>query len=252
MPGEVDVEGSGRILIVEDVIELADLYRVYLEHDGRKVEIATSAERAIAAMETGVCDWDLVVLDLNLPGMDGFDFLRLLRDRSAVPVMILSARSGDDDVLRGLDSGADDFVAKPCPPRVLAARVRARLAAGQARERGPGQLRFGRWLVDREAQLVYRDGLMVGLSPREYGVLAYLIERGGKPAPPSLIYSEVWRQEYGDVSAVGVIVQRLRRKIEEDPEEPRIIQTIFRHGYRFDPDLLARPPEEPPGGKEGT
>jgi DNA-binding response OmpR family regulator len=241
--------GAGRrILIVEDVAELADLYRVYLEHEGLEARTVGSAEEALALMERGPhsgvegSPWDLVILDLNLPGMDGFAFLERFRGRNAIPVMILTARSADEDVLRGLESGADDFVFKPCPPRVLAARVRSRLARDRERSLDRDLIRFGAWTVDKEAQLVYRGGRMLALSPREYGVFLFLVERGGKPASPSLIYAEVWRQEYGDESAVGVIVQRIRRKLEEDPDNPAIIQTIFRQGYRIDPSLLDEPP----------
>ncbi len=229
----------GRILIVEDTTELADLYSLYLAKEGFECVIATDAEAALPLVREG--EWNLVILDINLPGMDGFEFLEQLRKFSQLPVMILSAREADEDVIHGLGVGADDFVTKPCPPRVLAARVRAYIRRSNTPLASPAgsQYRFGPYEFDAEALYLTKEGRPISLSPREFGILQILVEARGKPLSPEELYEKVWGQSFGDVSAVGVYIQRLRRKLEEDPAVPRYIQTQYGLGYRFNPEAMA-------------
>lgn len=229
----------GRILIVEDTTELADLYSLYLAKEGFECVIAPDAEAALPLVREG--EWNLVILDINLPGMDGFEFLEQLRKFSPLPVMILSAREADEDVIHGLGVGADDFVTKPCPPRVLAARVRAYIRRSNAplASSAGTQYRFGPYEFDAEALYLTKEGRPISLSPREFGILQILVEAKGKPLSPEELYEKVWGQSFGDVSAVGVYIQRLRRKLEEDPAVPRYIQTQYGLGYRFNPEAMA-------------
>lgn len=156
--------------------------------------------------------------------------------------MILSAREADEDVIHGLGVGADDFVTKPCPPRVLAARVRAHVRRTEAMSSGRDGMvwRFGPFILDSEAHFLTREGVPMPLSQREQGILEALAEAGGKPLTPDELYSRVWGNDFGDVSAVGVYVQRLRKKIEADPVQPLYIQTIYGQGYRMNPEIYAK------------
>ncbi len=234
---------KGRVLIVEDTAELAELYALYLEREGLECSVAADAETALPAATRNA--FDLIVLDINLPGMDGFQFLERIRSTSQVPVMILSAREADEDIILGLGAGADDFVTKPCPPRVLAARARAHLrrSAGNRSEGAggePGRYRFGPYELSVDALWLKKDGTPVPLSSREIGILCILAREGGRPTSPQDIYDAVWEKEYGDVGAVGVYVQRLRRKLEDDPSNPRYIQTVHGMGYRINPECIDR------------
>lgn len=229
----------GRILIVEDTTELAELYSLYLEKEGFECVIAADAESGLPRVREG--DWNLIILDINLPGMDGFEFLEQLRTFSTLPVMILSAREADEDVIHGLGVGADDFVTKPCPPRVLAARVRAYIRRSNAPLSSASETlhRFGPYEFDSDALYLTKDGKPISLSPREFGILQILVEARGKPLAPEELYEKVWGQSFGDISAVGVYIQRLRRKLEDDPAVPKYIQTQYGLGYRFNPETLA-------------
>ena len=230
----------GKILIVEDTKELAELYALYLNREGFECRIAPDAESGLPLAMAKEEDWSLIILDINLPGMDGFEFLERLRKTMSTPVMILTAREAEEDVIHGLGVGADDFVTKPCPPRVLAARVRAYIRRAQVPSLGKegATWRFGPFELDSEALFLTKNGAPISLSPREFGILQTLIEAKGKSFTPEELNDKVWGQNFGDLSAVGVYIQRLRRKIEDDPAAPRYIQTQYGLGYRFNPEAL--------------
>ncbi len=226
---------KARVLIVEDVAELSDLVALYLSKEGMEIRQAETAEEALALIP----EWppELIVLDLNLPGMDGFEFLHEFRKCGRCPVLIVSARDADEDIISGLGYGADEFVTKPFSPRVLTARVRAllrRAQEGAARE-SPAQFRFGPYTLDTESCLLRKDGRRVPLSAKEYAVLAFLAANQGRPLSPRDVYASVWKGAYGDPTAVAVYIQRLRRKLEEDPGDPKFLETVHGMGYRFNP-----------------
>lgn len=229
---------TGHILIIEDIADLAELYKAYLEKEGLTVTCLDNAESALAWLNEKPLI-DLLILDINLPGMDGFQFLERFRKRYDLPVMILSARASDEDIIQGLSTGADDYVPKPCPPKVLVARSRAHL---RRNDRNPdvseAALHFGSFTLNREAMLLKKENQPISLSPREFGILFCLIDADGKPMSPDDIYTSVWEQSWGDASAVGVYIQRLRRKLDDQSETPRFIQTVHGMGYRFNPDFL--------------
>jgi len=221
------------VLIVEDVKELSDLVAMYLGKEGMETRAVESAEAALSVLAS----WtpDLIILDINLPGMDGFEFLGRYRKTGRVPVLIVSARDADEDIIAGLGCGADEFVTKPFSPRVLVARARAMLRRSQDElPREDARIaRFGPFVLDYDACLLRKEGERVPLSAKEFGVLAYLCGNAGKPQSPETIYAAVWNNAYGDLTAVAVYVQRLRKKIEEDPASPRYLETIHGMGYRL-------------------
>jgi two-component system response regulator RegX3 len=227
-----------RVLVIEDIPEMAELIRLYLEAEGLEVCTAESAERGLELL--GGSAFDLIVLDLNLPGMDGFQFLKRFREGSLAPVIVVSARDEECDMLRGLEIGADEYVTKPFPPKVLAARILALLRrTGEFAAKGqPRVARIGEAFVDLDGRTIRRSGESLPLSALEHGLLCYLIERCPAPTPPEEIYRAVWKRDFGDVSAVAIYVQRLRRKLEADPAHPTLIETVQGAGYRLNPDAL--------------
>ena len=224
-------------MVIEDVKELADLVTLYLSKEGFEVRAAESAEEAFAVMEA----WkpELVILDINLPGMDGFEFLQKFRRSSETPVLIVSARDSDEDQISGLGIGADEYITKPFSPKVLVARVRAlfrrfRTFGAQDSEKNQENLfRFGPFVLDYDAYLLKKDGERVPLSAKEYGCLSFLTEHAGKAMNVESIYNGVWKNTYGDLTTVAVYIQRLRKKIEDDPATPVYIETVHGMGYRF-------------------
>jgi len=221
-----------RIVVIEDVAEMAELMRLYLEDAGWEPLVFASAEAALEGLVE--VRPSLVVLDLNLPGMDGFAFLDRFRRTQSAPVLIVSARSADEDVITGLGYGADEFMTKPFSPRVLVARVRALLRRAQGITEAPSStLSFGDYTFDPEACLLKKGAQRISLSNKEYGVLAYLVAQDGRPSSPETLYRSVWKNEFGDLTAVAVYIQRLRRKLEEDPAHPALIETVPGQGYRL-------------------
>jgi two-component system response regulator RegX3 len=241
---------QARILIVEDVKEMADLIALFLSKEGMTTLACDTAEAGLAHVRDE--SFDLIVLDVNLPGMDGFEFLGELRKTSDCPVLIVSARSADEDLISGLGHGADEYMTKPFSPKVLVARVRALLRRSRGAEKSQSEaIVFGPYALDLSAFVLRRGGELVPLSVKEFSVLRYLAEHAGSPQTPQAIYDAVWKNAYGDLTAVAVYIQRLRKKIEEDPANPVYIGTDYGRGYRFNtvPERLAQP-EGP--GKDGS
>ncbi len=220
------------VLIVEDVRELAELVSMYLNKEGMDTVLCETAEEALEITKTR--KFDLVVLDLNLPGIDGFEFLSIFRKTNSSPVMIMSARDSDEDIIAGLGNGADEFVTKPFSPRVFAARVRAIIRRMQdSSSENEKTIHFGDFTLYETTCILKKNSERIPLSVKEYDVLDYLVNNAGKPIQPEVIYNSVWKNAYGDLSAVAVYVQRLRKKIEKDPSNPQFIETVFGMGYRF-------------------
>jgi two-component system response regulator RegX3 len=222
---------QGSVLVIEDVKELSDLVALYLGREGLDVSCVESAEDAFARLH----DWepDLILLDLNLPGMNGFEFLSTYRTQRSTPIMIVSARTADEDLISGLSSGADEFVTKPFSPRVLTARVRALLQRIRNSKETNNICTFGPFTIDYDGCVLKKNGRRIPLSGREYEVLAWLTEHPDTPASPEQIYNDVWKSRYGDLTTVAVYIQRLRKKIESDPARPEFIETVHGMGYRF-------------------
>jgi two-component system response regulator VicR len=232
---ESDDSLSGkRVLVVEDDAEIADLVLTYLKKEGAEAEIAACAEEA--QILSTLKPPDLVILDLGLPGADGLEFLRVFRQNNLSPVIIVSARESDEDKIRGLGLGADDFVNKPFSPRVLMARVKAQLRRFALQSGERESLRFGEFWLDRKGHVLERAGRAVSLSRREFDILEYLVVRPWQAFKAEELHRAVWGAEYGDLSTVAVHIQRIRKKIEDDPSKPNWIRTVPGSGYRFTPD----------------
>ena len=229
-----------RIFIIEDVPEMASLIAMYIEKADMQAFSYSTAEAALSEMKT-TGEPDCLILDLNLPGMSGFDFLtRIRRDfRPTVPVVIVSARDADEDVIKGLGIGADEFVTKPFSPRVLVARIQAHLrrmtvSSAAAEE----SVRFGDNVLLLDSNVLKNGGRKIQLSVKEYAVLEYLIQNAGTSLSPEKIYTKVWKTQFGDMTAVAVYIQRLRKKIEKDPSNPMFIKTDFGNGYFFPKEAI--------------
>jgi two-component system response regulator RegX3 len=224
---------QAKVLIVEDVAEMADLIALFLSKEGMQPLAFENAEAALERLKAE--SFDIIVLDLNLPGMDGFEFLTEARKLTDCPVLVVSARSADEDLISGLGHGADEYMTKPFSPKVLVARVRALLRRSRGAERPqPDAFSFGPFTLDRSSCLLRRDDEILPLSVKEFAILTYLVSNEGKPQTPQAIYDAVWKNKYGDLTAVAVYIQRLRKKIEKNPTEPEYIVTDYGRGYRFD------------------
>jgi len=226
-----------RVLIIEDNDDLAFGLRTALEFEGYDVAVAGDGKLGLDT----VIDQppDLVVLDLMLPGMDGYQVLRELRQRGVhVPVLILTARGEEADVVLGFDCGADDYVTKPFSTAELLARARALLRRSSMSTPGQQEVeRFGDIEVDPAARTVSARGRQVDLSPKEFDLLLALLRRRGATATRAELLKEVWRYENTDVMTrtVDIHVAELRRKLEADPSSPQHILTVRKVGYRLQP-----------------
>nr|WP_232835415.1 response regulator transcription factor [Actinocorallia populi] len=224
---------TGRILIVDDDPTVAEVVARYLLRDGHEVECVPDGRTALdRASDTPP---DLVVLDLMLPGMGGLEVCRRLRERSPVPVVMLTALGEESDRLTGLELGADDYIVKPFSPRELALRVRSvlRRAQGGLFPSGHGVLRDDGLVVDTRAHEASLNGEPLALTAREFDLLAFLLRHPGQAFTREQLLEHVWDWTFGDSSTVTVHVRRLREKIEGDPTNPARIQTVWGVGYRY-------------------
>ena len=219
-----------RILIVEDEVNIATPTKTYLERDGFEVTHVVTGEDALAAMESDPPN--LVVLDLNLPGIDGLEVCRRIRATSQVPIIMLTARDDDIDKIVGLEVGADDYVTKPFSPRELAARVRAVMRRGKPEESGPPPVYRGEHLVaDFDAVSISVDGQPVRLTRREFELLKYLVENRNRVLSRDRLLERVWGYDrLIETRSVDVHVGRLRGKLGEAGKQ---IETVVGLGYRF-------------------
>jgi two-component system, OmpR family, response regulator RegX3 len=225
-----------KILLVEDERSIAEALKVTLEAEGFQVAWAKDGTEAVPAWER--VRPDLIVLDLMLPGMSGTEVCRVIRARSDVPIIMLTARDAEVDRVVGLEIGADDYLTKPFSTRELVARIRAILrraphaGATGATDEAPYESNGVR--IDRARHETTVDGAPVALPPKEFELLAVLVEHAGRVLTRNQLIDEVWGSGYvGDTKTLDVHIRRLRGRIEDDPQEPRRIQTVRGVGYRF-------------------
>ncbi len=224
-----------KILVVEDEQTLAFGVRDALLHAGYEVEVAHDGDGALGAARRG--DFDLIVLDLMLPGKNGLEVLRTLRDeRKDVRVIILSAMSDERDVLKGFELGADDYVPKPFSPRELVARVEAQFRRRAMDSSPPPRLDLpGGIQVDLARLEVHRNGEVIPLTPREGDILEYLVRNRQRVVTRDDLLLDVWHYRSANVETrtVDIHIVGLRRKIEPDPAKPTLVQTVRGKGYRW-------------------
>ena len=223
-----------RILIVDDDEKIVELVKLYLERDGYRVLAAYDGLQALEIARQK--HPDLIVLDLMLPGMDGLDVCRVLRgEGNRVPIIMLTAKTTEEDKLVGLDLGADDYVTKPFSPRELVARVRAVLRRlGEEEYKGPSEVRFGDLLVDFVRHEVQVRGNPIHLTPTEFRLLEVLIKEPGRAFSRLELLDRVFGYDFeGFERTIDVHVMNLRKKIEPDRKNPTYIKTVYGVGYKF-------------------
>lgn len=228
-----------RVLLVEDDAEMRDVVEYALSREGIEAEAVADGEAAIERFGSGG-PFDLVILDVMLPGMSGIDVCRELRTKSGVPVLMLTARDDETSVVVGLEVGADDYVTKPFSPRELVSRVRAHLRRQLLNSRVPGgdaeqqKLEFPGLEVDLLRRRVLSGGEYVELTAREFDVLTLLASSPGRVYSREQIMRHLWDGDFfGEARAADVHVQHIRKKIEPDPKNPRYVLTVRGAGYRF-------------------
>jgi DNA-binding response OmpR family regulator len=226
------------VLLVEDDPLLREGLELALRRQGHRVESVATGEDGVARVRAAPPE--VVVLDLMLPGIDGFEVCRRIRVMGSLPILMLTARGDDIDVVSGLEAGADDYVVKPVQPRVLDARIRALL---RRVEREPAdRATFADLTIDRAGHLVTKLGRPIDLAPSELRLLLTLSDAPGQVLSRAQLLEAVWEQSYlGDSRLVDACVQRLRLKIEDVPAAPVYVQTVRGFGYRFGPFALGGP-----------
>lgn len=226
-----------KILVVDDEPAIVQTVRAYLEREGFTVQTAADGPTGLKAARA----WqpDLIVLDIMLPGLDGLEILRQLRQESGVYVLMLTARADETDKIVGLTLGADDYLTKPFSPRELAARVKAILRRGRGASAPEPALLFRRLRIDANARQVHKDGQPVDLTSTEFDLLHALARHPGRVLSREQLIEQVWGYDYyGDERVVDVHIGRIRKKIEDDPDEPTLIVTVRGAGYRFEDQPL--------------
>jgi two-component system alkaline phosphatase synthesis response regulator PhoP len=227
---------SARILLVDDEPTIVSTVQAYLASEGYQVNTAMDGPSALKAARA--FHPDLIVLDIMLPGMDGLDVLRRLRQESEVYVLILTAKTGEADKIVGLTMGADDYLTKPFSPGELVARVKAILRRARG-EGGEQALLFRRLRVDPASCQAWKDGQALDLTPIEFNLLHALARHRGRVRSREQLIEELWGYDYyGDERVVDVHIGRIRKKVEDDVENPQLVVTARGAGYRFEDEPL--------------
>lgn len=225
-----------RILIIEDEVSIADLERDYLELSGFDVEIENDGNVGLKrAMEE---DFSLLILDLMLPGINGFDICKQVREEKNTPIIMVSAKKDDIDKIRGLGLGADDYMTKPFSPSELVARVKAHLARYERLVNMNVQLNdtieIRGLKIDKTARRVWVDGVEKNFTTKEFDLLTFLAQNPNHVFTKDELFKEIWDMEsIGDIATVTVHIKKIREKIEKNSAKPQYIETIWGVGYRF-------------------
>ncbi|MBP1992392.1 response regulator transcription factor [Paenibacillus eucommiae] len=225
-----------RILIIEDEQSIAELERDYLEISGYSVDIENSGDKGLQrALST---DYDLVILDLMLPKIDGFEICRRIRSEKDIPILMVSAKKEDIDKIRGLGLGADDYVIKPFSPSELVARVKAHLSRYERlrgkREIKNDEISIRGLLIDKTARRVFINEQEVIFTTKEFDLLTFLASSPNRVYSKEQLFDQLWGfDSIGEIATVTVHIRKLREKVELDPSNPQYIETIWGAGYRF-------------------
>lgn len=226
-----------KILIIEDDISIAELQRDYLDISGFEVTIETDGEKGLKRAQEE--DYDLIILDLMLPRVDGFEICRQIRNNKNTPILMVSAKKEDVDKIRGLGLGADDYMTKPFSPSELVARVKAHLMRYDRltgkKESANDIIEIRGLTVDKSARRVYINGTEVTLTSKEFDLLLFLASNPNHVYTKEELFEKIWGLDsLGNITTVTVHIRKLREKIEVDPSNPQYIETIWGVGYRFE------------------
>ena len=224
------------ILIIEDEIAIAELEKDYLELSGFQVTMVHEGRNGLTEALEG--DYQLVILDLMLPGLDGFEICRQIREEKDIPILMVSAKKEDIDKIRGLGMGADDYMTKPFSPSELVARVKAHLARYERLVKNHGKvnniIEIRGMKIDKTARRVYINDEEKILTTKEFDLLSFLAAHPDRVFTKDELFREIWDMEsFGDIATVTVHIKKIREKIEEDAAKPQYIETIWGKGYRF-------------------
>ncbi|SHF01406.1 DNA-binding response regulator, OmpR family, contains REC and winged-helix (wHTH) domain [Seinonella peptonophila] len=231
---------SQTILVVDDDKSIVELLKDFLENDGFDVQIANDADQALAVFQQSTID--CMILDIMMPGQNGFDLCRQIRIKSSVPILFLSARSDDVDKIRGLVLGGDDYIVKTASPGEIVARVRAVLRrSGSQREHNRKILDYGRLTLDITTREVFVEGKKISLTPKEYELLRLFAEHPRYVFTYDQLLEKFW-DGFGDKHIIRVHLSRLREKIEENPNQPQYLINEWGVGYRFEGGKNANTP----------
>lgn len=225
------------IYVIEDEEDISKLICLYLSKSNINSKSFYTAEDAYNDLLNGGKP-DLILLDLNLPGMSGFEFLEKLNTSSTIKhqnITILSARDADEDIIKGLDIGANEFITKPFSPSTLIARIKANLRRNEFALTSEDSIKFGNYTLLLNSCVLKKNNVKIPLSTKEYEVLEFLVKNAGKTLSPESIYKNVWKVEFGDITAVAVYIQRLRKKLEDNAD---YIKTDFGNGYTFSKEII--------------
>jgi len=227
---------SSRILIIEDERSIAELERDYLEIAGYAADIEGSGDTGLQRALSEA--YDLVILDLMLPKVDGFEICRRIRSEKDIPILMVSAKKEDIDKIRGLGLGADDYIIKPFSPGELVARVKAHLSRYERlmgrKETKNDEVRIRGLVIDRTARRVFVNGREVVFTTKEFDLLTYLAVNPNRVFSKDQLFDHIWGMDsMGDIATVTVHIRKLREKVEQDPSNPQYIETIWGAGYRF-------------------
>ena len=224
------------ILIIEDEIAIAELEKDYLELAGFEVEMVHDGKKGLTEALNG--DYQLIILDLMLPVLDGFEICKQVREKKDIPILMVSAKKEDIDKIRGLGLGADDYMTKPFSPSELVARVKAHLARYDRLVRNHGReneiIEIRGMKIDKTARRVYVNEEEKILTTKEFDLLSFLAENPDRVYTKEELFRKIWDMEsFGDIATVTVHIKKIREKIEEDASKPQYIETIWGKGYRF-------------------
>jgi len=227
-----------KILIAEDDIAISEMVKNYLIKDGFVVTTVFDGEEAIHKYLN--CDFDLILLDLMMPRLDGIEAMKIIREKSSVPILIMSAKDSDVDKAIGLGLGADDYIAKPFSMIEFSARIKAAIRrstkySNEDKKEQQVVIKVGKLTIDISNFLVSKNNQAISLTSKEFDILKLFVQNPNRVFTKAQIYSLIWKEEYfGDENVINVHIRRLREKIEEDPSNPQYIKTLWGIGYKLE------------------
>lgn len=224
-----------KILIIEDDVQIASLEKDFLEMNGFEVKVENDGHKGLKEAMTK--EYQLIIIDIMLPSVNGYDILMMIRDKLNIPFIVVSARSDDIDKIKGIELGADDYMTKPFNPNELVARVKNQLARYDRllnMNKQQGEIEFNGVNINEESRRVYVNSKEIIMTTTEFDILLFFMKNPDIVHSKQTIFERVWGEdEYGDIGTVPVYVQKIRKKIEKDYTHPKVIETVWGVGYRF-------------------